>query len=97
MAAKSIKHANKGNIVFLSNSNYEQLYSSILFALGKDAPFAPLTIQGSNLSWSPAKSGNYRSITDAPEELLGTLGMLWEQTKKELKPKLSAQDLDFYL
>lgn len=97
MAAKYIKHANKGNIVFLSNSNYDQLYSSILFALGKNAPFAPLTIQGSNLSWSPAKSGNYRSITEAPDELLGTLGMLWEQTKKELRPKLSAQDLDFVL
>lgn len=97
MAAKSIKHANKGNIIFLSNSNYDQLYSSILFALGKNAPFAPLTIQGSNLSWTPAKSGNYRSITEAPDELLGTLGMLWEQTKKELKPKLSAQELDFVL
>lgn len=97
MATKSIKHANKGNIIFLSNSNYDQLYSSILFALGKNAPFAPLTIQGSTLSWSPAKSGNYRSITEAPDELLGTLGMLWEQTKKELRPKLSAQDLDFVL
>lgn len=97
MAAKSIKHANKGNIVFLSNSNYDQLYSSILFALGKNAPFAPLTIQGSNLFWSPVKTGNYRSITEAPDELLGTLGILWEQTKKELKPKLSAQDLDFVL
>ena len=97
MAAKSIKHANTGNIEFLSKSSYDQLYSSILFALGKNAPFAPLTIQGSNLSWAPRVSGNYRSITDAPDDLIGTLGLLWEQTKKELQPKLEAQDLSFVL
>lgn len=97
MSLKPIKHANKGNIVFLSNSNYDQLFSSIQFALGKNALFAPLTISGSSLLWTPVYDGLYRSITDAPEEIKGTLVVLWEQTKKDLLPKLSVQDLDFVL
>lgn len=97
MPSKPIMHANKGKLVFLNNGSYDQLYSSILLVLGKDAPFAPLTIQGTTLSWSPVKPGRYISIKDAPEDISGSLLVLWEQLKKDFRPRLSAQKLDFVL
>lgn len=97
MPLKPIKHANKGNIVFLNNGSYDQLFSHILQVLGKDAPFIPLTIQGPNLSWIPVKSGKYMSLAQAPDDILGSLGLLWEQMKNDLLPLLAAQKLDYVL
>lgn len=97
MPAKYIKRANIGKIVFLSDSNYEQLYSSILFTLGENAPFASAVIQKPSICWIPSKPGDYLSINEAPEELKGALGLLWQQTQEELRPKLAAQELEFVL
>ena len=93
MPIKAIKHVNKGNIVFQSQANYDQIYSSILKVLGKDAPFAPLTIQGAELLWNPVEKGTYKSLSEAPDEVL----VLWEQVRKELQKRLSDQHLEFVL
>lgn len=93
MPIKAIKHVNKGNIVFQSQANYDQIYSSILKVLGKDAPFAPLTIQGAELLWNPIEKGTYKSLSEAPDEVL----VLWEQVRKELQKRLSDQNLGFVL
>ena len=93
MPIKVIKRANKGNIVFQSNANYEQLYSSILRVLGRDAPFAQLVAQGSMLQWKPVDGGSYKSITEAPDEVL----VLWEQTRKKLAKRLAAENMEFVL
>ena len=87
MPSKPIMHANKGKLVFLNNGSYDQLHSSILRVLGKDAPFAPITIQGSMLSWAPLKPDKYISIDKAPDDISGSLLVLWEQLKKDLLPR----------
>lgn len=93
MPVKAIKHVNKGNIVFQSDVNYEQLYVSILRILGPDAPFAPLTIQGAMLLWTPVKPGVYKSLADAPDEVL----VLWEQMRMDLKKRLAVQSMEYVL
>lgn len=93
MPIKAIKHVNKGNIAFQSKANYDQIYSSILKVLGKDAPFAPLTMRGAELLWNPIEKGNYKSLSEAPDEVL----VLWDQTQEDLRKRLSAQNLEFVL
>lgn len=93
MPSKAIKHANKGDIVFSSKANYDQLYSSILRVLGRTAPFAPLTISGNTLMWIPQKSGNYKSLSEAPDEVLA----LWEKMEKDLRERLTLNKLDFVM
>lgn len=93
MPVKAIKYVNRGNIVFMSDANYEQLYGSILKILGPDAPLAPITMKGSMLLWIPPKPGNYKSLTDAPDEVL----VLWEQVRKDLLKRLAVQNLEYVL
>lgn len=97
MPAKPIKHVNKGNVVFLQDANYEAIYVNICRTLGKDAPFASIELRANEIIWTQGKSGKYRSIIDAPNDLKGTLVMLWEHIQQELRPKLAAQKMDYVL
>ncbi|MDE7421232.1 MAG: hypothetical protein K2N35_13615 [Muribaculaceae bacterium] len=95
--AKILKHANKGEIVFLSKGNYSQLYTSILQTLGRNAPFAPVKITSTNVVWENNSKADYKSIVDAPEEIKGQLLMLFEQESKAWAHKLKQQNLEYAL
>lgn len=97
MPSKPIKHVNKGNVVFLQDANYEAIYVNICRILGKDAPFANIELRANEVIWTQGKVGKYWSIMDAPNDLKGTLVMLWEHTQQELRPKLTAQKMDYVL
>lgn len=95
--AKKIKHANKGEIVFLSNGSYEQLHTSILQILGKDAPFAPVRISASAVVWENNTKYDFTSIVDAPEDIRGQLMLLYEQQSKKWAEELKRHRLDYVL
>lgn len=97
MPMKTIKNAKKGNISFLAGGNYESIYSSILKVVGKDAPFAPLIITTTSIAWLSNGKERYVSIVDAPSEIQGVLGLMWEQLKNELRPRLHDQKMDYIL
>lgn len=94
---KKLKHAGKGEIIFLSNGNYAQLYTSILQTLGKDAPFAPISITSSTVAWENNSRSDFKSIADAPDDIKGSLLLLYEEESKTWKEKLNRQHLDFVL
>lgn len=97
MPAKPIKHVNKGDVAFLQEANYEAIYVNICRTLGKDTPFASFELRASEIIWTSNKSDKFRSIIDAPNDLKGTLVMLWEYTRQELSPRLTAQKMDYVL
>lgn len=94
---KKIKHASKGEIIFLSNGNYAQLYTSILQTLGKNAPFAPISITSTTVVWENNSRSDFKSIMDAPDDIKGQLFFLYEEESKKWGEKLHRQNLDFVL
>ena len=97
MPQRTIKNTKKGNISFLAGGNYDSLYSSILKVVGRDAPFAPMNITSNSVAWMSTGSEVYKSIADAPVEIQGILGLMWEQLKKDLLPRLQAQKMEYVL
>ncbi len=95
--AKKIKHASKGEIVFLSKGSYEQLHTSILQTLGKNAPFAPVSISTTTVVWENNTKYDFKSISDAPEDIRGQLMLLFEQQSKSWENALKKQRLEYVL
>lgn len=95
--AKKIKHASKGEIVFLSKGSYEQLHTSILQTLGKNAPFAPVRISTTAVVWENNTRYDFKSISDAPEDIRGQLMLLFEQQSKTWASALKKQHLEYVL
>lgn len=95
--AKKIKHASKGEIVFLSKGSYEQLHTSILQTLGKNAPFAPVSISTTIVVWENNTKYDFKSISDAPEDIRGQLMLLFEQQSKSWENALKKQRLEYVL
>lgn len=97
MPQRTIKNTKKGNISFLAGGNYDSLYSSILKVVGKDAPFAPMSLTTTSVTWMSIGNDSYKSIDEAPDDIKGALCLMWEQLKKELSPRLKAQKMDYVL
>jgi len=97
MSQRIIKNTKKGNISFLAGGNYESLYSSILKIVGRNAPFAPMNITSNSVAWMSIGDEQYKSIAEAPAEIQGVLGLMWEQLKKDLLPRLEAQKIEYVL
>ena len=95
--AKKIKHASKGEIVFLSKGSYEQLHTSILQTLGKNAPFAPVRISPTAVVWENNTRYDFKSIGEAPEDIRGQLMLLFEQQSKTWASALKKQHLEYVL
>ena len=95
--AKKIKHASKGEIVFLSKGSYEQLHTSILQTLGKNAPFAQVRISTTAVVWENNTKDDFKSISDAPEDIRGQLMFLFEQQSKAWTSALKKQHLEYVL
>lgn len=98
MPLKVIKSEKKGNISFNSAvGNYEGLHAAILKVLGKDAPFAEIGYSGNSIVWKAPAELNFKSLMDAPIEIQGELGQMWEQLKKDYSEKLSPQRMEYVL
>lgn len=97
MPQRIIKNSKKGNIAFLAGGNYDSLYSSILKVVGKNAPFAPVNITSNSVVWMSNGDEQYKSIVDAPVEIQGVLGLMWEQLKSDLLPYFQAQKMEYVL
>lgn len=95
--AKKIKHASKGEIVFLSTGSYDQLHTSILQTLGKNAPFAPVSISTTTVAWDNNSPFEFKSVADAPEEIRGELMLLFEQLSQQWAEALKRQRLEYVL
>lgn len=95
--AKKIKHASKGEIVFLSKGSYDQLHTSILQTLGKNAPFAPVRISATAVVWENNTRYDFKSISDAPEDIRGQLMLLFEQQSQSWADALKKQRLEYVL
>lgn len=95
--AKKIKHASKGEIVFLSKGSYDQLHTSILQTLGKNAPFAPVRISTTAVVWENNTRYDFKSIGEAPEDIRGQLMLLFEQQSKTWASALKKQHLEYVL
>ena len=97
MPQKTVKNFKKGEISFLADGSYDSIHSSILRVVGKDAPFASTLISGNSVMWMTDTNDKYTSITNAPEELQGVLGLMWEQLKKDLYPRLKSRGIEYVL